>query len=96
MAAGLLKECGLSENFAGQALKPLFMGNAENIAANGVVQALTGPVERADAGTIEKHLTSLEGDAKEIYRLLSCRLVDVAKQKNPDRDYRELSMLLEN
>ncbi len=96
LAAGLLKDCGLSESFAGHALQPLFMGNAENIAAVGAVRALTGPVERADITTIEKHLVALEGEEREIYRLLSRRLVDVAKQKNPDRDYCKLSMLLEN
>lgn len=96
LAAGLLKDCGLSESFAGHALQPLFMGNAENIAAVGAVRALTGPVERADITTIEKHLVALEGEEREIYRLLSRRLVDVAKQKNPDRDYCNLSMLLEN
>ena len=95
VATGLLKECGLSENFAAHALQPLFMGNAENITARGAVDALTGPVERADAITVEKHLAALEGEEREIYRLLSSRLVDVAQQKNPDRDYQKLSMILE-
>lgn len=96
LAAGLLKDCGLSESFAGHALQPLFMGNAENVVSVGAVRALTGPVERADFTTVEKHLEALEGEEREIYRLLSRHLVDVAKQKNPDRDYCKLSMLLEN
>ena len=96
LAAGLLKDCGLSESFAGHALQPLFMGNAENVVSVGAVRALTGPVERADITTVEKHLEALEGEEREIYRLLSRHLVDVAKQKNPDRDYCKLSMLLEN
>ena len=95
VATGLLKECGLSEKFAAHALQPLFMGNAENITARGAVDALTGPVERADVITVEKHLAALEGEEREIYRLLSSRLVDVAQQKNPDRDYQKLSMILE-
>ena len=95
LAAGLLKDCGLSESFAGHALQPLFMGNAENVVSVGAVRALTGPVERADFTTVEKHLEALEGEEREIYRLLSRHLVDVAKQKNPDRDYCKLSMLLE-
>ena len=95
LAAGLLKDCGLSESFAGHALQPLFMGNAENVVSVGAVRALTGPVERADITTVEKHLVALEGEEREIYRLLSRHLVDVAKQKNPDRDYCKLSMLLE-
>lgn len=95
LAAGLLKDCGLSESFAAHALQPLFMGNAENVVSVGAVRALTGPVERADFTTVEKHLEALEGEEREIYRLLSRHLVNVAKQKNPDRDYCKLSMLLE-
>ena len=96
IAAGLLQECGLSENFARNALHPLFLGNANNIASKGVVQALTGPVERGDSETVEKHLSVLSGDEKQIYRLLSGRLVSVAEQKNPDRDYQRLKICLEN
>lgn len=95
VATGLLKECGLSEKFASHALQPLFMGNADNITEKGVVNALTGPVERADSVTVEKHLAALEGKEREIYRLLSKQLVDVAQQKNPNRDYQKLSMILE-
>lgn len=96
IAAGLLKDCGLSREFAAKALQPLFLGNAENIATQGVVGALTGPVERADAETVEKHLAILQGNEREIYRLLSRRLADVAAEKNPDRDYTEICMLLKH
>lgn len=95
LAAELLQKCGLSVEFASHALQPLFMGNAESIVRNGVVLALTGPVERADILTVEKHLASLTGKEREIYRLVSCHLVELAKQKNPGRDYRDLQMLLE-
>ncbi len=96
VAAGLLQECGLSEDFAKNALQPLFLGNARNIASKGVVQALTGPVERADSETVEKHLSSLMGDEREIYRLLSRRLVSLAEAKNPARDYNPVKICLEN
>lgn len=95
IAAELLQECGLSKEFSVNALKPLFIGNAGNIASDGVVNALTGPVERADVQTIEKHLGALDGDNKHIYRLLSRRLVNVAERKNPDRDYHDICTLLE-
>ena len=94
-ASGMLKDCGLSAEFSGQALLPLFLGNAENIRAYGTVQALTGPVERADGATIQKHLTALTEDEREVYCLLSQRLIDIAKQKNPEKDYRMLRQLLE-
>lgn len=88
-----LKECGLSEDFAENALRALFMGNAENIATKGSVHALTGPIERGDAQTVYKHLSTLSGEEKDIYFMLSKSLLDVARRKNPDRDYKELQKI---
>jgi predicted short-subunit dehydrogenase-like oxidoreductase (DUF2520 family) len=88
---------GLEPDFADEFLKTLFLGNAENIAAFGPVAALTGPTERADAGTIEGHLKTLAdfGDETDInlYKSLTEILVRVAKEKNPDRDYSEVLRL---
>ena len=94
-AVALLQGCGLSETFAENAFQSLFLGNAANIASEGAVNALTGPIERGDFDTVKKHLDCLEGDEREIYRLLSLRLVDVARRKNPDKDYGDIYMLLE-
>ena len=96
MATDLLKQCGLSEDFAAHALQPLFAGNAESIVSRGTVGALTGAIERADAETVKKHLKSLTGEGREIYRLLSLKLIQVARQKNPDRNYEEVKTLLED
>ncbi len=88
-AAGqdIFKECGLPEDFINNAWKSLFIGNAENIVKNGLTGALTGPVERADHNTVEKHLLSLEGRNEIIYRELSRMILDVAREKHPERDY---------
>jgi predicted short-subunit dehydrogenase-like oxidoreductase (DUF2520 family) len=51
------------------------------------MEALTGPAERADVQTIEGHLSVLEGEDADIYRLLTKRLLAIAAKKNPDRDY---------
>lgn len=56
MAASLLCECGFSEEAAQDALKPLFLNNAENLCRMGCEAALTGPVDRNDCGTVKKHL----------------------------------------
>lgn len=93
-ATSLLRECGLSEEFSENALKSLFLGNASNIADKGCVRALTGPVERADSQTVSKHLNSLNDTEREVYRLLSNKLVLVAQQKNPDRNYQDLIDIL--
>ena len=86
-ASTLLQECGFDEDDSREALMPLFVGNCENIKASGMIEALTGPVERADDATVQKHLDALSEEYQAIYKNLSRALVDIAKVKNPDRDY---------
>lgn len=90
-ALEILKAAGIKEEDALSIITPLFTANAASVAENGPVDALTGPVERADSDTVRCHLESLvtEHD-KALYRLLSEKLIFLAKEKNPDRSYREL------
>ena len=90
----LLLGCGFDPHEAHQLLSPLLVGNAGNVAASSCVDALTGPVERGDTGTVARHLEALDGDTRETYRLLSLKLVDMAQQKNPDRNYTNLLNVL--
>ena len=83
----ILGDCGLPSDFSENAWKALFMGNAENMVKNGLEDALTGPVERNDYITVEKHLESLEGSEKTIYKELSRMILDIARDKHPKRDY---------
>lgn len=94
-AVELFTSCGLSSAFSEAALRSLFYGNAEKIAEHGAVAALSGPVERGDAETVEKHLEELEGDKRKIYLLLSKQLIGLAQRKNPKRDYTGIQMALE-
>lgn len=49
------------------------------------MDALTGPVERGDLGTVQKHLDVLQGgQAEAVYRELGTVLVDLAKRKHPE------------
>lgn len=91
----LLMDCGFDRENGEKALAPLFVHNAQNVAGLGAAEALTGPVERGDAGTLSHHLEVLPEKEKEIYLRLSETLLDIAKRKNPERDYRELSRILE-
>lgn len=93
-ATAILSDCGLSGEFSRQALLPLFTGNARNIERQGAVAALTGPVERGDATTVADHLRSFSGQQRELYRLLSCQVLELARQKNPSRDYSATERLL--
>ena len=91
----LLETCGFSSDTALQALTPLIRSNLEHILQDGPVQALTGPVERGDAGTVEKHLACFPNQAeRELYRTVSRKLVETAEQKHPGADYTALETLL--
>ena len=95
LAIGLLGECGFDREHARIALKPLMQGNLDAIMEHDTFGALTGPAERADARTVDKHLHVLNGKDREIYRLLTKKIVEVAKIKNPERDYALLDELLD-
>ena len=83
-----------SEREALNALIPLMAGNLSNIAESGAVQALTGPVERNDLQTVQKHLACLDTRQKALYRELSLVLADMAREKHPDRNYDGIEGLL--
>lgn len=94
MGEDWLTDCGFDSETAHEILIPLMKGNVDNLASKGCVEALTGPVERGDAGTVKKHLDVLEGIDREIYRLLSLRLIDIAQTKNPNKEYTNLKEVL--
>lgn len=95
MGYSLLEECGFSRDEAVNATQNLVLGNVNSVLENGCVNALTGPVERNDLQTVKKHVNSLKGEDRQIYILLAKRLVNLAKAKNKDRDYSELSEFLD-
>jgi len=75
---------GLTREEALRAFWPLVMGTLRNIEAMGTVRALTGPVARGDAGTIEKHLRALREKLPQIlesYCVLGKQTVELAREK---------------
>lgn len=96
MSLSLLEECGFSAEQALSALSPIMINNIKNIAAKGTANSLTGPIERNDVQTVEKHLSCLEPKEKEIYRLLSQRILMTAAVKHQQRDYTRLKTILED
>ena len=91
----MLQTCGFSPQDAQNALAPLMLGNMQHIAAEGVTASLTGPVERGDTNTVRKHLDALtDPTERQIYRLLSRRLIPLAQHKHPERDYQQMEQLL--
>ena len=94
-SAEMLEKCGFSEGAALSALEPLINTNIRNIIENGVVDALTGPVERCDCDTVQKHLSCFEEyKERELYRVVSMKLVDIAKKKHPDTDFSVIDEIL--
>lgn len=92
----LLQECGFSEEDARSALTPLITGNVQHALERGVANALTGPVERGDITTLLKHLQEADDEEdRQLYRLLSRKLLPFAKAKNPNRDYQETESFLQ-
>lgn len=90
----LLVSCGFTQDGALRALAPLMRNNLEHIIAKGPVEALTGPVERNDAGTLRRHLANIDlPERRMLYKLLSARLSALAKQKHPEKDYSEIDSL---
>jgi predicted short-subunit dehydrogenase-like oxidoreductase (DUF2520 family) len=82
-AAGVAREQALA------ALLPLLRSTVENLGQKGVPGALTGPVARGDAGTVERHLAALAARAPgllPIYRVLAERTLALARQKGGQRE----------
>ena len=92
----LLSTCGFSEEDSMMLLSPLVEGNIAAMLDKGCVEALTGPIERNDIQTVQKHLKALKGtDTEKIYKSLGGKMVSLAKRRNPDRDYSTLQKVFE-
>jgi len=94
MGCGCFEECGVDREEALHALLPLVTGNIENISRHGYINALTGPVERNDIGTVKKHIDVLPSRYERIYKDLTLRLIELAGMKHPERDYSKLKQLM--
>ena len=97
-AVELLGSCGFRKEEARSALAPLMRANLEHILEEGPSEALTGPVERGDAKTVEKHLSALSEEPeimRRVYWTLSSVLLSMAQERHPARDYSALEQLLE-
>jgi len=90
----LLEECGFSEKEARTFSAALVRDNVEHVIADGCVSALTGPIERGDVGTVQKHLQELNDTQKEMYRVCGSKLLELAGSKNPQTDYAALERVL--
>ncbi|MBR1442032.1 MAG: DUF2520 domain-containing protein [Firmicutes bacterium] len=93
MASQLFLSCGIDSI---ESLVPLMTENVRNIVEKGISDSLTGAIERNDITTVNKHLSVLDDTDKLLYSLLSLKLIPIAEQKHPDRNYSDLKKLLQN
>jgi predicted short-subunit dehydrogenase-like oxidoreductase (DUF2520 family) len=79
-AAALLESVGVDAGIAGEALATLLEGAARNARRLGVRSALTGPVVRNDAETVDRHLEALrcDPDTRRLYRELATETLRTA------------------
>ncbi|MBE5845337.1 MAG: DUF2520 domain-containing protein [Butyrivibrio sp.] len=89
-----LLACGFSKEQLSDAIAPLLLGNVNKVLSVGTEAALTGPIERGDVGTVEKHLNTFEGIDRQVYKTMSLKTLEVAKAKHPETDYSKLELLL--
>lgn len=94
-SAELLGGCGSPKRTHCTRLAPLMRSNLAHVIEHGAVSALTGPIERGDTQTVQKHLSCLtERDDRQLYALLGLEQVKMAQEKHPEQDYGTLAALL--
>jgi predicted short-subunit dehydrogenase-like oxidoreductase (DUF2520 family) len=84
VAERLMAEAGVSAEDAQPALAALAAGAVENVAARGPAAALTGPIARGDAATVERHLSRLSGAERDLYCLLGLEALKLAEARGTD------------
>lgn len=90
----LLGECGFNEADSMLLLKPIIQNNVSEMLDRGPMEALTGPVERGDTGTVQRHMEALAGTpAGDIYQTLGRVLVGIAERKYPERENTAMQQL---
>lgn len=83
-AARILMGIGIGRDEALRALLPLMAETQANLEAQGPEAALTGPIARGDAATVERHLAALAErvpDLVELYRVAGRLTVALARKK---------------
>lgn len=95
LGSGYLSQCGSFGEEPFKVLMPMIENNLDNLKHNGFINALTGPIERNDLGTVMKHLEVISPIDAGLYQELSKKLIELAAEKHPEQDYNSMRWLLE-
>ncbi|HUE95687.1 MAG TPA: DUF2520 domain-containing protein [Longimicrobiaceae bacterium] len=87
VAERLMADAGLEAGPARAALAALAGGAVANVGERGAEAALTGPVSRGDADTIERHLARLSPPERRLYSELARETLEIARRRGlePER-----------
>lgn len=95
VAERLMGEAGVAPEEARAALASLAAGAVANVAVEGPVAALTGPVARGDEGTLALHLARLSHTDRPLYSDLARQALELARRRGlPDERVAALAELL--
>ncbi len=99
LALSIMEDLGETPEDAYQAFLPLMVSALQNIEEFGVGAALTGPISRGDAVTIQQHLEALDElrpEVRQAYEILGREAVNIALRAGriTDKKAREISAIL--
>ncbi len=80
----ILKTAGVSREQGAALLTPILKATVENVLAQGVDNAMTGPISRGDVEIIERHIKELERlgpESTSVYRALGRATLAVAERR---------------
>jgi len=84
-AAQVLEVCGIKEEAALAALRPILEGTLQNVLAQGTKKAITGPISRGDIQTVQAHVEQLDEFLPEegkLYKALGAYTADFCVAEN--------------
>jgi len=87
LALELLTEAGVAREQGSAMLAPLMRRSLENVLTLGETAALTGPVARGDAATVQRHREALNRSSpagEALYRMLSLKALELALEQGLD------------
>ena len=83
----IFKKSGIPENKISHIIEPLVKETVNNVFKIGVESALTGPIDRGDYKTIQKHIDALSDDhlTQNAYKLLGQSLLNIIKKRDIEK-----------
>ena len=86
-SASLFEHAGIEREQSLKLMQPIMEATLANIFSQGTTHALTGPISRGDAETVQNHLNALSNDnSLEMYRALGAATIELARAQGNASD----------